>query len=51
MTSPRVAPASAEAKPTSSAVRAPWMIREKISRPNSSVPSQCARFGGAIMCA
>jgi hypothetical protein len=30
---------------TASEVRAPTMMRESTSRPNSSVPSQCASVG------
>ena len=40
-----VDPRSAHEKPTSIAVRAPHTRRENMSRPNSSVPSQCALSG------
>ena len=39
----------AELKPTISAVRAPNTRREKMSRPNWSVPSQWTRLGASIM--
>src|SRR5947209_6700886 len=32
--------------PTSMEMRAPWITREKMSRPSSSVPNQCAALGG-----
>src|SRR5436190_550527 len=32
--------------PTSIEMRAPWITRERTSRPNSSVPNQCADEGG-----
>src|SRR5215213_8944133 len=42
-------PSTAELKPTISAVRAPNTSREKMSRPNWSVPSQWTRLGASIM--
>ena len=33
------------AKPTNSAICAPYMIRLRMSRPNSSVPNQCSALG------
>src|SRR5512144_696957 len=49
MTAPRVAPTTAEPKPTRSAVREPWISRDSTSRPKASVPSQCAVLGAASM--
>ena len=37
-----------ETVPTTSEVRAPWMMRESRSRPNSSVPSQCLAEGSLL---
>src|SRR4051812_35335333 len=36
-----------DVKPMTSAVREPQMMREKISRPNASVPPQWSQEGGA----
>ena len=48
---PSIAPASMEitvgTMPTSSDTREPYSIRVRTSRPASSVPSRCARDGGA----
>ena len=40
-------PANDAVKPTKSAIRAPYMMRLKRSRPNSSVPNQCSALGRA----
>ena len=42
-----VQPANDAEKPTRSAMRAPYMIRLRMSRPNSSVPNQCSALGRA----
>src|SRR5882672_7772830 len=34
---------------TSSEIRAPYKVRERMSRPSSSVPIQCARDGDASL--
>ena len=34
------------AKATGREIRAPWTIRARMSRPTSSVPSQCSTEGG-----
>src|SRR5437867_3734004 len=39
---PTIPPTTTAAKPTSSETRAPWIIRERTSRPRWSVPSTCA---------
>src|SRR6266540_4448736 len=39
---PTIPPTTTAAKPTSSETRAPWIIRERTSRPRWSVPSMCA---------
>src|SRR5436305_2550070 len=42
---PMVEPRKEEVKPITSAVREPQMMREKMSRPNASVPPQCCQDG------
>ncbi len=37
----------AAVKPTNNAVRAPYMQRVRMSRPNGSVPNQNSALGGA----
>src|SRR3989454_321035 len=39
---PTIPPTTTAAKPTSSETRAPWIVRERTSRPRWSVPSKCA---------
>src|SRR6266478_6327755 len=39
---PTIPPTTTAAKPTSSEIRAPWIVRERTSRPRWSVPSTCA---------
>src|SRR5439155_10229292 len=41
----------AQEKPTISAVRAPKMMRDRRSRPNWSVPSQCTQLGASVIAA
>src|SRR5437868_5911446 len=44
--SPMIRDANTTLVPTSMEMRAPKMTRERMSRPNSSVPNQCAFDGG-----
>ena len=44
-------PSAVAPMPTASEIRAPCTIRLQTSRPNESVPIQCARSGAASRCA
>ena len=46
MAMPSDEPISTIPSPTPSDARAPWINRERMSRPTSSVPAQCAALGG-----
>ena len=45
MSPPRITVLSPTVKPTASETRPPYMMRTQVSRPNSSVPSQCFADG------
>jgi hypothetical protein len=51
MTSPRNPEIKPTEKPTVMEIRAPYTTREKRSRPNESVPNQCALDGAWSRCA
>ena len=44
-------PSAVAPMPTASEIRAPCTIRLQTSRPNESVPIQCAALGAASRCA
>ena len=51
ITPPPINPTDTATAATFTEMRAAWITRDRTSRPNSSVPNQCARLGGCSLMA